>query len=189
MVNPSLTQIRPKALTADYPFVQEKHRFAWKNNESIKFFPPEAMGSVPRPPGPLLVANLPAATVAAASSSMSPSGPRAHPSAPRHMAQGKRRRLMDPEPWMRFHPFVATLEQWATGVPVDCGGAWSQAAIETAVTRGPHTSALTPDARLLIAEEMEYQVNAGFSEILPWAEVRKPAPPPQLKVSPLAVIP
>ena len=104
------------------------------------------------------------------------------------MAQGKRRRLMDPEPWMRFHPFVATLEQWATGVPVDCGGAWSQAAIETAVKRGPHTSALTPDARLLIAEEMEYQVTAGFSEILSWAEVRK-APPPQLKVSPLAVIP
>ena len=31
---------------------------------------------------------------------------------PHQLAQGKRRRLMNPEPWMRFHPFVATLEHW-----------------------------------------------------------------------------
>ena len=49
---------------------------------------------------------------------------------------------------------------------------------------GPHTSALTPDVR----HEVDYQVAAGFSEIMTWDEVQalKPA---QLKVSPLAVIP
>ena len=110
------------------------------------------------------------------------------PDSPHKLAQGKRRKLMDPEPWMRFHPFVETLERWSNGVPVDCGPPWSQKAMVTAVSRGPHTSALTPDARQLITDEMDYQVAAGFSEIMTWAEVQalKPA---QLKVSPLAVIP
>ena len=104
------------------------------------------------------------------------------------IAQGKRRKLMDPEPWIRFHPFVATLEAWVDGVPVDCGPPWTDVAQQAAVTRGPHTSALTPDARQLISDEMDYQVAAGFSEIKPWAEVQALNPTP-LKVSPLAVIP
>ena len=107
---------------------------------------------------------------------------------PHKLAQGKRIKLMDPEPWMRFHPFTATLEQWSTGVPVDCGPTWVKAAMEAAVARGPHTSALLPDARHLIMEEVDYQVAAGFSQIFPWADVQKLCPS-QLKVSPLAVIP
>jgi hypothetical protein len=107
---------------------------------------------------------------------------------PHQIAQGKRRRLMNPEPWMRFHPFVATLEQWAAGVSAQCGDRWTTAAIEAAVARGPHTSALTPDARQLIADEMEYQVAAGFSEIVPWTDLQA-MQPPHLKISPLAVIP
>jgi hypothetical protein len=110
------------------------------------------------------------------------------PDSPHKAAQGKRRKLMDPAPWTRFHPFVATLERWATGVPVDCGDPWTPAAIATAVARGPHTSALTPEARLLITDEVDYQVQAGFSEILAWTEVQA-LQPPNLKVSPLAVIP
>ena len=125
-------------------------------------------------------------------SSVLAAGPRPQPTitamhAPQ-IAQGKRRKLMDPEPWMRFHPFVATLEAWAEGVPVDCGPAWSTAAQQAAVTRGPHTSALTPDARQLISDEMDYQVAAGFSEIKLWTEVQALHPVP-LKISPLAVIP
>ncbi|KAI2503043.1 hypothetical protein MHU86_11391 [Fragilaria crotonensis] len=53
---------------------------------------------------------------------------------------------------------------------------------------GPHTSALTPEARQLITEEMEYQVAAGFSEIMLWSDVQA-LQPEHLKVSPLAVIP
>ena len=107
---------------------------------------------------------------------------------PHQIAQGKRRRLMSPEPWMRFHPFVATLEQWAAGVSAQCGDGWTSTAIEAAVARGPHTSALTPEARKLIAEEMEYQVAAGFSEIVYWTDLQTMLPT-HLKISPLAVIP
>jgi hypothetical protein len=69
---------------------------------------------------------------------------------PHKRAQGKRRKWMEPAPWMRFHPFVATLEQWAAGLSALCGEPWSQAAVRAAIERGPHTSALTPEARDLI---------------------------------------
>jgi hypothetical protein len=117
-----------------------------------------------------------------------PAGVAAHHASPHKMAQGKRLKLMDPAPWMRFHPFFATLEQWSTGVPVACGAPWTAVALQAAITRGPHTSALTPDARQLITDEMDYQVAAGFSEIMPWSEVQA-LHLRQLKVSPLAVIP
>ena len=107
---------------------------------------------------------------------------------PHKIAQGKRRKLMDPAPWMRFHPFVATLERWASGVSATCGEPWTEAAITTAVERGPHTSALTPDARQLIEEEVQYQTSAGFSEVVLWSNLRNKLPV-NLKISPLAVIP
>ncbi|KAI2511562.1 adenylate kinase [Fragilaria crotonensis] len=107
---------------------------------------------------------------------------------PHKQAQGKRRKLMEPAPWMQFHPFVATLEQWASGVAAVCGEPWSEAAIRAAVERGPHTSALTPEARVLIDEEMKYQIQAGFSETVLWNAIQH-SYPINLKVSPLAVIP
>ena len=67
---------------------------------------------------------------------------------------------------MRFHPFVATLEQWTSGVSALCREAWLEAAIRAAIEHGPHTSALMPEARDLIDEEMKYQIQAGFSEMV-----------------------
>ena len=94
-----------------------------------------------------------------------------------------------PAEWIREkHPFMKTLVEWATGVPVDCGEPWTWEAIQLAVTRGPHSSALTPEARALIADDIAYQVQAGFSEIMDWETVKQLAPK-NLKVSPLAVIP
>ncbi len=108
---------------------------------------------------------------------------------PHKPAQGKRRKLMEPAPWMRFHPFVATLDYcWASGVSALCGEPWSEAAICAAIERGPHTSALTPEARDLINEEIKYQIQAGFSEMVLWRTIQH-AYPTNLKVSPLAVIP
>ena len=107
---------------------------------------------------------------------------------PHKVAQGKRRKLMEPAPWMRFHPFVATLEHWASGVSASCGDPWSATAIQAAVNRGPHTSALTPEARILIEDEMQYQIQAGFSEMITWDSMHE-SHPVNLKVSPLAVIP
>ncbi len=95
---------------------------------------------------------------------------------------------MEPAPWMRFHPFVATLEHWASGASALCGEPWSEAAICAAIERGPHTSALTPEARDLIDDEMKYQIQAGFSEMVLWRTIQH-AYPTNLKVSPLAVIP
>ena len=95
---------------------------------------------------------------------------------------------MTPAPWMRFHPFVATLEQWASGVSALCGEPWSEATIRAAIERGPHTSALTPEARNLIDKEMKYQTQAGFSGLIMWRTIQH-AYPRNLKVSPLAVIP
>ena len=85
---------------------------------------------------------------------------------------------MDPAPWMRFHPFVATLEvqRWAGGVSATCGEPWTRAAITTVVERGPHTSASTPDARQLIEEEVQYQTAAGFSEVVLWHNLRNKLP-------------
>jgi hypothetical protein len=56
------------------------------------------------------------------------------------------------------------------------------------VLRGPHSSAMTPEARALVLEDVLYQVQAGFSEIITWASIEA-NPPANLKVSPLAVIP
>ena len=115
-----------------------------------------------------------------------PSGSTTPIASPHKLAQGKRRKLIEPAPWMRFHPFVATLEQWASRVSASCGDPWSDAAIRAAVERGPHTSALTPEARVLIEEEMQYQIQAGFSEMVNWSDICE-AHPVNLKVSPLAV--
>ena len=112
--------------------------------------------------------------------------------APTVSAQGEpqpRRSLMQPAQWIRdMHPFMTTLVEWATGVPVDCGVPWPMEAIDLAVARGPHRSALTTEARTLIVEEVDYQVKAGFTEVMDWETVKQLAPK-NLKVSPLAVIP
>ena len=108
---------------------------------------------------------------------------------PHKCAQGKRRKLTEPAPWMRFHPFLATLvEQWASGVAALCGEPWSEAPILAAIERGPHTSPLMPEARDLIDNKMQYQIQAGFSEMILWSNVQH-SYPANLKVSPLAVIP
>ena len=89
-----------------------------------------------------------------------------------------------PAEWIREkHPFMKTLVEWVTGVPVDCGEPWTWEAIQLAVIRRPHSSALTPEARALIADNIAYQVQAGFSEIMDWDTVKLLAPK-NLKVSP-----
>jgi hypothetical protein len=92
--------------------------------------------------------------------------------APNHQEIGKQQSLMQPSAWVDMHPFAATLKEWEQGVPVDCGEPWAPEAIRLAVERGPHRSALTPDAMALIEEEIQYQIAAGFSEIVMWDDIR-----------------
>jgi hypothetical protein len=95
---------------------------------------------------------------------------------------------MAPSACVDFHPFVETLQEWELGVPVDCGTPWDWKTIEAAVEKGAHKSALTPELIELIAEDVEYQVKAGYAQVISWAELQR-LRPENLKVSPLAVVP
>jgi hypothetical protein len=105
-------------------------------------------------------------------------------------AQGTHHRsLMQPQLRAQGHPFFPTLHEWATeGVPVDCGPDWEWDVIEQAVARGPHRSAMEPDNIKLVHEDIQYQVDAGFSRIMLWSDLQK-LQPRNLKISPMAVVP
>ncbi len=56
------------------------------------------------------------------------------------------------------------------------------------VVRGPHASALSPDARELIKEEVQYQTAAGLLNVVFWHNLHNKLPV-HLIISPLVVIP
>jgi hypothetical protein len=96
---------------------------------------------------------------------------------------------MQPQPLAAGHPFFPTLHQWGTeGVPVDCGPGWEWDAVLAAVARGPHLSAMDPENIPLVHEDVQYQVDAGFSKIVLWDDLKK-LKPRKLKISPIAVVP
>jgi hypothetical protein len=81
------------------------------------------------------------------------------------------------------------LHEWAShGVPADCGNDWSQEAIMMAIQAGPSPTALMPEAKALVEEDLQYKVKAGFTEIIP-AERLLQEMPNNLKISWLVVIP
>jgi hypothetical protein len=57
-----------------------------------------------------------------------------------------------------------------------------------AVARGPHVSALEPDAISQLESEIADKVKCGQCKVVLWDEI-KHNPPKQLKISPLAMIP
>ena len=63
------------------------------------------------------------------------------------------------------HLFVHILDQWVEGVPVDCGQDWTDEAIRAAMEKGPHKSATSDASIQLVAEEVDYQVKAGFCDV------------------------
>jgi hypothetical protein len=83
--------------------------------------------------------------------------------------QDKARSLLQPMPLIMLgHPFGETLEEWQCGVPVDCG-------------------ARAADAVALVHEDMAYQVNASFSKIVLWDDIKDDLPS-SFKISPVGVI-
>jgi hypothetical protein len=97
--------------------------------------------------------------------------------------------LMQPQLRAAGHPFFPTLHEWGTeGVPVDCGPDWSWDVIEHAVERGPHRSAMEKENIALVHEDVQYQVDAGFSRIVLWSDLQE-LRPSKLKISPMAVVP
>ena len=96
---------------------------------------------------------------------------------------------MQPQNIARAHEFGPPLEEYAVkGVPVGCGEDWTREATEAAIKRGPHQSAKTREAFVLFADDIKYQVQAGFAKIVLWDDIKDNLPP-GLKISPVAVVP
>jgi len=87
------------------------------------------------------------------------------------------------------HPAAGALLQYATrGCPVMPGRDWTFEEIEEAVLRGPHVSAMEPDAIEQLAEELQHKVEIGQARIVEWEKIKHNLPR-HMKVSPLAMIP
>ena len=102
--------------------------------------------------------------------------------------QGKPTSLMQPQPLSAVHPFTPTLNKWRHGIEVDCGPDWSWDLVEAGIERGPHPTASTPDSIALFKEDIAYQVKAGFCKVMLWEDLKQMRPP-NLKISPVAVVP
>ena len=72
--------------------------------------------------------------------------------------------------------------------PTNTGRPWSTAEMEAAIARGPHKSALSPEALAHFAEEVREKVAAGQAKLILWDDI-KHCPPTQLKISPIAAVP
>jgi hypothetical protein len=96
---------------------------------------------------------------------------------------------MQPQLLTAAHPFFQTLHQWGSkGVPVNCGLDWEWDAVLAAVASGLHMSVMDPENIPLVHEDVQYQVDAGFSKIVLWDDLKKQKPQ-KLKISPIVVVP
>jgi hypothetical protein len=87
------------------------------------------------------------------------------------------------------HPAAATLLEYATGgCPTNTGNPWTKQQMQEAVDRGPHVSALDPEAIVQMEEEVADKVRIGQARLVSWDDIKE-NPPPELKISPLAMIP
>ena len=87
------------------------------------------------------------------------------------------------------HPATGLLTEWATlGCPTRTGKPWTRDKIWEAVARGPHQSALKPEALVHFAEEAAKKVRTKQALIVLWDDI-KDNPLTQLKISPTAAIP
>ena len=87
------------------------------------------------------------------------------------------------------HPAAPTLAEYATkGCPVRTGRQWTRAEIEAAVERGAHQSAKSDECMAQLKAEAEDKDRRGQARIILWDDIKKNLPP-QLKVSPIAMVP
>ena len=99
------------------------------------------------------------------------------------------RNNMCPRGLALHHPAASLLKQYAVnGCPTDTGAPWTLEQIQAAIDRGPHVSALVPAAMEQLDMEVQEKVASGQARIVRWNDIRH-APPPQLKISPVAMVP
>ena len=88
-----------------------------------------------------------------------------------------------------LHPAAPLLVEYSTkGCPVDTGLPWTKQQIVAAIRRGPHVSALAPDAMLQFDAEIAEKVAAGQARLVSWDSIQD-SPPTLLKISPIAMVP
>ena len=101
----------------------------------------------------------------------------------------ERRGQMCPSGEALNHPAAPLLMEYATnGCPVQTNRQWTLEELEAAVERGPHSSALIPEAMKQHAEELQIKVEKGQARVVLWEELKKNLPP-ELKISPFTMIP
>jgi hypothetical protein len=81
------------------------------------------------------------------------------------MVQAQGKQLMAPLVCINFHFFVVTFGEWEMGLPVDCEAHWAWETIVAAVEQGAHNSAMTEKSIAPIAEDLVYQVKAGYAQV------------------------
>jgi hypothetical protein len=109
--------------------------------------------------------------------------PDALPPVPHH------RNHMCPSGLAAHHPAAETLLQYATGgCPVNTGRPWTIQQMQAAIDRGPHISALAPDAAKQLDLEVAEKVAKGQARLIKWSDI-KHNPPKNLKISPVAMVP
>ena len=87
------------------------------------------------------------------------------------------------------HPAAPLLIDFATlGCPTETGQPWTIPQMQAAIDRGPHKSTLLEDARTQLRAEVMEKITKGQAKLVQWDDI-KHDPPPQLKISPVAMIP
>lgn len=79
-------------------------------------------------------------------------------------------------------------KQATVGCPVNTGRDWTYAELQAAVKKGPHSSALDPNAIAQFKLGIADKVTSGQAKVHLWSEIKK-NPPAKLKISPFAMIP
>ena len=97
--------------------------------------------------------------------------------------------LMWPRGLAISHPAAKMLEEFSTmGCPVDTGKNWSINELVAAIKRGPHISAREPEAAKYLHMETQEKIKGGYLTITTWGKIKNNHPP-NLKISPVAMIP
>ena len=97
--------------------------------------------------------------------------------------------LMWPRGLAKSHEAAPLLNNFSDeGCPVDCGTNWTNEHIMAALIRGPHISAKSKEAKQCLFRETESKVKEGFAKTIRWGDIKNNIPP-NLKISPIAMIP
>ena len=87
------------------------------------------------------------------------------------------------------HPAGKLLLEYATGgCPTNTGRPWTKEEMIATIEKGPHVSALVPEAIEQHGMELREKMKQCQAKVVLWDDI-KDNPPTELKISPLAMIP